>query len=144
MKRIQSICFLFAAVCLLTIPALAQITGPIEANIPFSFTIENTQLPAGSYTFRVLEGTDLNAMEVVSADGKTSVEFLVGSTELPNTVAKTELEFHKYGMREFLSSIYERGTNVGADLYPSRAELRLMKHQMKRTTHRMPAQKVGT
>lgn len=127
--------------CLLAMPALAQISGPIEANIPFPFTVENTQLPSGNYTFRVVERTDLNAMELVSTDGKTSVEFLVGTTDLPNTAAKTELEFHKYGMREFLSAIYEQGSDAGAELYPSRAELRLMKHHMKRTSHRMPARK---
>lgn len=142
MKGIKRTCFaVLAAVCLLWRPAVAQITDEIEADIPFPFTVENTQLPPGTYTFRVLAGSDLNAMEVVSADEKTHVEFLVGSADLPTLAPKTELEFHRYGTREFLSKIFEEGTNAGAELYPSRAELRLIKQKVKRTIHRHPAHK---
>jgi hypothetical protein len=117
---------LIAAIGFLPMPAVAQITNPITANIPFPFTVVDTQLPSGTYTIRAVNDTDLNAMEIVSADGKTHVFFLAGQADLPSPATKTEVEFHKYGDREFLSYIFERGAVAGAEADTGQAELRLI------------------
>ena len=45
---------LIAAIGFLPMPAVAQITNPITANIPFPFTVVDTQLPSGTYTIRAV------------------------------------------------------------------------------------------
>jgi hypothetical protein len=60
----------------------AQITNPIEAHIGHKFTIINTTFPPGHYTFRMLQGSDMSAMVVKSADGNISDEFLVRQADV--------------------------------------------------------------
>jgi hypothetical protein len=138
-SMISSILIAFA-LGLFSVPAAAQITSTLEASIPFSFTVVDTQLPAGSYTIRPLEG-DTNAMEIRSADLKTAVVFLVGDTYKSGPSPTTELEFTKYGDREFLTSIFEEGTSMGARVITGQSESRMQKSKMKGTMHRTPAKK---
>jgi len=50
MNRIAAIA-LFAAAVLTTADSAAAQSRVIEVNVPFNFTVNNTFLPAGSYTF---------------------------------------------------------------------------------------------
>ena len=127
-----------AAFCLLPKPAAAQITRPIQADIPFPFTVADTQLPAGRYRIHVVDSSDLNIMQITSADRKTTVNFLVGTATLPKLPTKTELEFHKYGDHEFLAQIFQQGELDGVQVFRSRAESRLSKQKVSRTTHNLP------
>src|SRR5258708_40210762 len=70
--------------------AHAQIIGALEANIPFQFHAGNTNLPAGKYTIRMLDDSDLTVMEITSADGSTSALFEVQQAEANSTPAKSE------------------------------------------------------
>lgn len=128
-----------AMVGLLSLPAAAQIIRPIKADIPFAFTVADTQLPPGAYTIRTVEDMDLNALVIESADRKTSVFFLAGEADLSRPAAKTELEFTKYGDREFLTQIFEQGTGSGAQVVEGHTELKLTKSKIKHTRHRNPA-----
>src|ERR1700739_1825168 len=53
----------------------AQITGNIEANIPFQFHVGDAKLPAGKYLIRMLDDSDLTVMEISSVDGSISALF---------------------------------------------------------------------
>jgi hypothetical protein len=104
----------------------AQITNPIEAHINHKFTIGNTTFPPGQYTFRILQGGDMGAMVVKSADGNIAEEFLVRQADAPSIPKHSELVFNRYGDREILSKIFEQGRHSGvAVVEPSREELRL-------------------
>ncbi|MGI9070260.1 MAG: hypothetical protein ACR2JB_02750 [Bryobacteraceae bacterium] len=104
----------------------AQITNPIEAHINHKFTIDNTTLPPGQYTFRILQGSDMSAMGVKSADGNIAHEFLVREADAPSMPNHSESVFNRYGDREILTEIFEQGRRLGvAVVEPSREELRL-------------------
>ena len=114
----------------------AEIVGHVEATIHHRFIVGNTTLPAGTYTFRMLQGTDLNAMSATSEDGNTSVEFLVRRSEDSHAPRHTELIFDRYGNNEFLLHIYEVGLKDGVTVIePSREESRLEKRGVTPVEH---------
>jgi hypothetical protein len=118
---------LLFAVSLWPAKAQAQIIGNVQADIPFQFHVGNKTLPAGRYTIHELEGSDLTAMQITSADGKQSALFNVESDEAKATPDRTELIFNKYGDRYFLSEVFDEGNVDGSKLVPSSDEKRASK-----------------
>jgi hypothetical protein len=106
--------------------AQAQIIGRIKTDIPFSFYIRDKLMPAGAYTITELNpGSGL--MEIRSVDGKSAAVFLTVEKQEKDTRAPSELIFHKYGDKVFLSEILERGEIDGAEVVKSKMEKRLEK-----------------
>jgi hypothetical protein len=97
-----------------TISAQAQIIGQLEADIPFTFHAGGAKLPPGKYIIRVLDGSDLSAMEIQSADDRTSALFEVREAQASTTPKKAELVFNHYGNRYFLSKLFDGGGKVGS------------------------------
>ena len=115
--------FIAALPLFLVAPANAQITNEIKADIPHSFTIVNTTLPAGRYDFRMVRNSDLQVMTVQSQNGDVAAEFLVRQSDDNHTPKHTELVFNRYGNREFLEKVYESGNKIGVAVNePSRDE----------------------
>lgn len=138
---------LFLALCLLTVGggvvANAQIdTGvTIQANVPFTFVVGDTTLPAGKYDIKVLEGDTANVLELRSVHGHTSVVFDTESAETrgDRIVSKNELAFDKVGDTYFLSQIWMAGSASGSQLAKSRMEKRLEGKGMKSERHSIVA-----
>ena len=104
----------------------AQVTDLIEVNIPFSFTVGDTTLPAGKYILKSLDIPE-GAMTIRTADGHRGRVFLTGEAQIAAWPKQSELIFNRIGDRYFLSEIFEKGNNVGAEVQKSRAEKRLEK-----------------
>jgi hypothetical protein len=102
-----------------TISAQGQIIGQLEANIPFTFHAGGAKLPPGKYTIHVLDDTDLNEMEIRSADGRTSALFEVREAQDSTAPKKSELVFNHYGDRYFLSKLFDEGEKVGSAVVES-------------------------
>ena len=122
--------------------AHAQISGEIEANIPFQFHAGNTKLPAGKYVIHVLDNTDLGIMEITSADGSTSALFDVRNADANSAPAKTELIFNKYGNRYFLAKLFDEGNPAGSTVDKSRYEEKVGEAAAEAQTH-VPAHHRG-
>ena len=97
-----------------TISAQGQIIGELEANIPFTFHAGGAKLPPGKYVIHVLDNTDLNLMEIESADGRTAALFQVREAQDSTEPKKTELVFNHYGNRYFLSKLFDGADRVGS------------------------------
>lgn len=106
--------------------AQAQIIGNLKSNIPFSFYVRGKLMPAGAYTIAELNSGS-GAMEIRSADGKSAAIFLTVGKQEKDTEAPSELIFHKYGDKVFLSEIVEQGEIDGAQVVKSKMEKRLEK-----------------
>jgi len=121
-KQLKTIAVIFALVIGAGASvAKAQITERIKGEIPFSFYVRNKQLPAGAYTITVLNlGSGM--MEIRSADGKSAAFFLTLEKQEKDTGAPTELIFHKYGEKVFLSEIVEQGERDEAEVLKSKEE----------------------
>jgi hypothetical protein len=106
--------------------AQAQIIGRLKSDIPFSFYVRNRLMPAGDYTIAELNpGSGL--MEIRSADGQSAAMFLTINKQEKDTGTPSELIFHKYGDKAFLSEIVEQGETDGAEVVKSKMEKRLEK-----------------
>lgn len=138
---------LFLALCLLTVGggvvANAQIdsSATIRANVPFTFVVGDTTLPAGKYDMRVLDGDSANVLELRSVHGHTSVVFDTENAETrgDQIMSKCELAFNKIGDTYFLSQIWIAGTASGSQLAESRMEKRLEGRGMKSERHSIVA-----
>lgn len=141
MRIIRSLVVLCGMAWLFVPASFAQITGDIHANIPFSFYVQETKLPAGDYVLHMMQDSDLTIMEIRSVDDKTAVTFQVDASQLPNPPNQTELLFHRYGKNEYLSRIFQSGSADGSRVVPTRAELRMQKNGSKAEEHAIPAEK---
>jgi len=105
----------------------AQIENRIDVNVPFSFYVGNTLLPAGSYTVRPMSDSPQTLL-VGTADGK--VEVLVGTfASVPADAPKnTSLVFDELAGKQFLSMIWVEGwpTGYGYHVIPSRIHEQLI------------------
>ena len=112
-------------------PAQAQaLTYGLRANIPFAFSVGNTQLPAGKYSVsRVLPNGGDGLIEINSLAGKASAF----RTTIPVTTGKPRnkatLVFHRYGDQYFLFQVWAAGVSTGLTFPPSRSERELQEKQ---------------
>jgi hypothetical protein len=98
----------------------------IRANIPYSFVVNNTTLPAGTYMVTVLDAyaSDLSVLEIRSANGKTAVLFETEPITVPGLAPRTELVFDKVGDTYFLSKVFLKD-DEGNQLLKSKTQRRL-------------------
>jgi len=124
---------LFLALCLVslgaTLTANAQIRSDatIIANIPYSFVVNNTTLPAGTYVITVVDSyaSDLTVLVIRSASGKTPVFFKTEPVTVSGSARQTELVFDKIGDTYFLSRVFLKGDEGGNQLLKSKIQRRL-------------------
>ena len=101
--------------------ALAQ-THAIGADVPFSFTVNQTTMPAGQYTISPL-GNGTNVLVIQSSD--TQAIKLVNANRAASSKAadRTKLVFHCYeGDHCFLYQLWVGGMSRGQELPRSAAE----------------------
>jgi len=105
---------------LATASAYAQ-TGVVKANVPFNFIVNNTDLPAGTYTLQSL-GTVGAAMVIESPDRKVVNGFLPNACQSNTVPEVSKLVFHRYGAQYFLTQIWTAGNARGKELPKSGRE----------------------
>jgi hypothetical protein len=103
----------------------AQLTGTMEADIPFQFHAGNTKLPAGKYFIRMLDDSDLTLIEISKPDGSVAVLLQVRQAEANSVPPKSELVFNKYGDNYFLEKLFDEGDADGSQVTESSYEKRL-------------------
>ena len=95
----------------------------VEANVPYTFMVGNTTLPAGKYIIRMPDSSEPNVLEIRAANGHTAVAFETEDTnQTPN---KGGLIFVKIGDDYFLSQVWITGSAHGNQLIKSKMEKRL-------------------
>lgn len=113
----------------------AQITAPIDADIPFQFVVGNTTLAPGKY---LLTARGDEELEIHSINGPTGVLHTVFQAEANSEPRKTELIFHRYGNREFLTKVFIEGSSEGVELTQSKLEKELMDQGQSAVVHSHP------
>jgi hypothetical protein len=103
----------------------AQVNGPIQGKIPFSFYVGNKALPAGNYVVRPL-GSLHNVLAIQNAENHASALTIVPIGVQAASAQNTKLVFHRYGNTYFLSQVWQGlGRNEGLQLVPSKTEREL-------------------
>ena len=126
-KLFLSLCLVVGLGATLTSTAQIESDASIRANIPHSFVVNNTTLPAGTYTITVSDNdsADLNVLEIRSTNGKSTVLFETEPVNVRRTARRSELVFDKIGDTYFLSRVFMRGDEGGNELFKSKRQKRL-------------------
>jgi len=120
MKK-QVLC-LVGVLSLLLIAGSALAQNTIVANVPFSFSVNRTTMPAGEYTVSSVGTGD--TLLIQSQDKKTVKLVTPNRAETLKPSASSKLVFHCYDSREhcFLHQIWVQGKNIGKQLPKSSYE----------------------
>jgi hypothetical protein len=125
-KLFLSLCLVVGLGATLTSNAQIESDATIRANIPHPFVVNNTTLPAGTYVITVPDtSSDLNVLEIRSANGKTAVLFDTEPVNVTRTMRKSELVFDKIGDTYFLSRVFMSGDEGGNQALKSKKQRRL-------------------
>lgn len=92
----------------------AQERPLLTATIPFAFTAENSNLPAGVYTVSTLP--PYNRLKVQSADGRKVAMIPAIPSLSAGTSEQSKLVFHRIGNQYFLAQVWEQGSNLHREL----------------------------
>jgi len=125
-KLFLSLCLVAGLAATLTANAQIRSDATIRANIPYSFVVNNTTLPGGTYVITVDDpyGSDTSVLEIRSANGKTAVLFDTDPITGPRLAPQTELVFDKVGDTYFLSKVFLKD-DEGDQLLKSKTQRRL-------------------
>jgi len=108
--------------------AHAQVIGTLDVNIPFQFQAGESVLPAGNYTIRMVNNSDLAFMQITSKDHpSTSAIFRVHEKDLASAPTENEVVFNKYGDHYFLAQVFDEGDPSGSEVVESSYEQKISK-----------------
>jgi hypothetical protein len=125
-KLFLSLCLVVGLGATLTSNAQIESDATIRANIPYSFVVNNTMLPAGTYVITVPDtSSDLNVLEIRSANRKMAVLFDTEPVNINRMARNSELVFDQIGDTYFLSRIFMSGDEGGNQVLKSKKEKRL-------------------
>jgi hypothetical protein len=119
MKHITAIALFIAATFITAGKAIAQ-DHVVQATIPFNFTVNGSQLPAGNYTL----GSDVTSPRILTIRERTQRVHAMVLT-IPSTDEKPNanvLVFHKYRNQYFLSEIRSSESAINVQLATSKQE----------------------
>jgi hypothetical protein len=139
-KGLKEMVLLTLALGLVAGLARAQMPVTLVADIPFSFTVERTTLPAGKYEVQQMSD---EPWEWTIADAKGTVKVIVSTepAETMNPPKLDELQFNVYnGKEHFLSRVWIQGDTDGYYITKSAAERKLLKKGTGKV-HRVPLSK---
>jgi hypothetical protein len=91
-----------AAVALTAIPAMASVTVTATVKVPFSFTVDGKQCPAGIYL--VQRDTPGNFVRLQSKDASQNFGWIAGSSDAKDG-SRVVLSFDQLGQTHILRSI---------------------------------------
>ena len=95
-----------------------------KADVPFSFQIGNTVLPAGSY----LVNESGYLLTIHAMNGKSTVMQFTVPTERHTRIGEPVLQFQRYGSEYFLDHIWAANSREGITLFKSKRERELAPH----------------
>jgi len=105
--------------------ALAQ-TNQVRADVPFSFSVGSTALPAGAYDVSSIGG-DSHTLLIKARDGSANAIVNSNSAIRMDGAEKTKLVFHRYGSQYFLAEVWRQGSTSGNQFPKSSREKELGK-----------------
>jgi hypothetical protein len=121
MKRISSIALMLAGLVLTAGSALAQ-NNRAKAEIPFSFTVGDKVMPAGTYEISSLNSTNLT----ICFDNwsQKAHAMVLGQPDQYNPGHASELVFDRIGNQYFIHEIRSANSSLNLDVPLTKAEKR--------------------
>jgi hypothetical protein len=115
MKNVRMLLTIVVLLAAVSVCLQAQDRSIVRATIPFAFTVENTNLPAGSYTFYVM--SPFNTLRLQNTDGGKGS--MIRSIASPGSSYSTrsKLVFRHLGNAYFLTQVWEDGSDTHRELF---------------------------
>lgn len=126
MKNARTLLTIVVLLAAVSVCAQAQERSLAKANIPFAFTVENVNLPAGTYTISVLP--PYNMIKMQSERGGNVAMAQVIPTPARAESSQSKLVFKRVGDRYFLAQVWEQGNSTHRDLLSGKLEHELAKN----------------
>ena len=107
--------------CLLTLgsrAANAQDTNKFEVEIPFSFWLQDRELPAGKYRLERIDQSKPNVLALKNANGHVVRLVLTQRAEKQTPSTATYLLFKRQGEKLYLFQVWTMGTMNGLQIPP--------------------------
>lgn len=125
-KVFLSLCVVIGMGAMLAANAQIESDATIKVNIPYAFVVNNTTLPPGAYTIKVADDfSNLNVLEIRSANGKTNVLFDTEPVNFEREKRRSEVVFDRIGETYFLSQVFLKGEESGNQVLKSKRQRRL-------------------
>lgn len=141
-KLFLSLCLILGLSAVMATNAQIDSDATIYVNVPHSFIVRDTTLPAGEYTVKVADDyNDLNLLEIRSRQGHIAVIFETETVDAKRAPGRSEVIFNKIGDNYFLSQVFLKGDASGNELPKSRMMKRLEDSGLKAEMHSIAATK---
>jgi hypothetical protein len=114
MKNVRVLITTVLLLAAVSVHVQAQERPLLTATVPFPFTVENSNLPAGAYSVSILP--PYNMIKVQSADGQKATMISALPSRKSGESKQAKLVFHRLGKEYFLTQVWEQGSNVHRDL----------------------------
>ena len=127
MNRIATFALFVAATFITVGNASAQ--NQVKVNVPFSFTVGNSTLPAGSYTIK----SDFGSRDLVRLTnwGAKADSMALGTPEPGDPKNTNKLVFHRVGDQYFVHDVLAIAFHITIDNYRARREPLTNHHRRK-------------
>jgi hypothetical protein len=113
-------------ILLSAVSASGQAPSSLLVKVPFSFTVEHQQLPAGEYRIQAIAPKSLS---VRSTDGKYLATVLTMPVKGKAPETNGAIVFHRYGNKYFLAQVWEPAQTIGTETYKTHEEVEVAKLQ---------------
>ena len=114
MKNARTLMIAVVLLAAVSVCSNAEDRQLVTANIPFAFTADNANLPAGDYTVSVM--APFNLIKLQSKDGRSVAMIAALATPAAGTSGQSKLVFQRYGSHYILDQIWQEGSSVHRDL----------------------------
>ena len=94
----------------------AQTSQELVANIPFSFTVCQEQLPAGKYKVRPVTSANPRVVLIASENNRALEMICTHDVQGKKRASTGKLIFNRYGDQYFLSELWVQGETTGRQL----------------------------
>jgi hypothetical protein len=95
--------------------------------VPFNFVVGDRTLPAGEYTFMLVQTGGSDSVKIQSADGHITTFVLTRAARAKAWQSEPKVVFNRYADQYFLSQVYGLGDSTTQQLAKPRVEDRLAK-----------------
>jgi len=124
MKRLSNVLFSIAAAAALTTGfGIAQAAEPINAVIPFDFTVGKTKMPAGHYS---IETNKASRFVVIRDVANRRSAIVLWNADVPSQRQESYLTFRVHGSKHYLAGAQSSALGVAWDLAMTSAEREAM------------------
>jgi hypothetical protein len=139
-KSMLAVVTLTLGLAALGVPAQAQITANLKMTISHPWIVVNKTMPAGTYVFKMLEGSQQQQMTATNTETGEKAVFVVEPATWNALPHHSELIFDRMGDQQFLTHVYQSGARMGVAVQPSKEEKRLEQQGQKAVENTEPEQ----